>query len=603
MMIQPIENNPLYAEEAERICKRVINALIREDVAGFYRGAEILAESQATFFKQATEDSQGVSWLRISHIGPGRFWIAVQKTGFMQDWCVQSLPVYWESAGQVNPLFQIETILILLGDGLTGGVQERLTAFVRECQAAIEHAVYCRQEQQRYFQACRAGARQFNGEQPGVDATQHYERLSAFLDHPLYPTARAKLGFTEYDLRRYGPEFQAGFSLRWLAVPKHLCVLQGDGPAKWRPGFEQVGLPNCLSDSHCLIPVHPFMWGQQLDRLLTESQLREQVIKAPGAYLHVIPTLSVRTVQCQASNLTHIKLPLPIRTLGGMNIRTIKPSTIHDGHLMQQVLEQIVRNEPSLCERVVFADEAEGAHVGHQDFLGYIVRRYPATVEQGTSVPVAGLLAETPEGKRVIEQLAERFYQGRVENFLDDYLALTLRLHLLLWVKYAIALESNQQNSVIVLDSNGMRLLLKDNDAPRVYLTRLAELEPTLAERLQALQDRRILVDSETPLLQMFTTITLQLNIASILEGLAQSGRYRIESLYRSVTDKIVEILAELRAQGAQTDSVETGLLQADRHYLKLLLTSATLKSKADTGALDVNKYYGNSAPNVLRQS
>eukprot|EP01034_Spumella_vulgaris_P045144 gene45144-56207_t len=52
---------------------------------------------------------------------------------------------------------------------------------------------------------------------------------ATFIDHPLYPTARAKLGFDRAALEAYGPESQQPFQLRWLALPRHLVQEHGRG--------------------------------------------------------------------------------------------------------------------------------------------------------------------------------------------------------------------------------------------------------------------------------------------------------------------------------------------------------------------------------------
>lgn len=43
-------------------------------------------------------------------------------------------------------------------------------------------------------------------------------------------------------------------------------------------------------------------------------------------------------------------------------------------------------------------------------------------------------------------------------------------------------------------------------------------------------------------------------------------------------------------------------LLEDDYLYVKYLLRAGSLESKTDTGATDINKFYGKSAPNFLRR-
>lgn len=250
-------------------------------------------------------------------------------------------------------------------------------------------------------------------------------------------------------------------------------------------------------------------------------------------------------------------------------------------------------------------DESRGAHVDHLPFLGYILRRYPEGLEHATLLPVAGLAAATPDGRLVAEEVAERFFDGRLEDFLNAYWDLTLRLHLLLWLRYGIALESNQQNSILVLSKEAprLRLLLKDNDAPRIHGDMLTKRRPEFGEFVERLQDRRIVVDEELALAQMFLTITLQLNVAAPLEGLAATARWAAGDFYAGVRGKLQAILSELEDHGEDTRLARQVLLEDDRHYLKYLLTAASLQTKQATGAADVNKFYGKTAPNFLRDS
>lgn len=71
-------------------------------------------------------------------------------------------------------------------------------------------------------------------------------------------------------------------------------------------------------------------------------------------------------------------------------------------------------------------------------------------------------------------------------------------VHLTLWLRYGIALESNQQNAILSMTPDeALTLVMKDNDAARIF------------------------VQDDLALAQMFITITLQLCLAAVLENLA----------------------------------------------------------------------------------
>jgi siderophore synthetase component len=588
--------------QQDYICRRVVDALLREDVMAIVSRGHIVPAAEMLLTDLPVRPGH---WLAIDHLGDGRLWVPIQPCSFMQRWTLQDLPLIWQSEKGSRRLDDIAAILALFRQGLDPVSAVHFDDYAEECQTAIEHGTLCAQEQQRYFTEVKH--RGLKTITTGWQERQlHYERLAAFLDHPLYPTARAKLGLTPEDLKAYAPEFQRPYQLRWLAVARtihfgHKAEASLHGLC---PSFEEVGLDGRLSSDYTLFPVHPLSAQQQFDDLAKTHGLQGKLLLAPKPYLDVLPTLSVRTVAVLDRPGLHIKLPMAMRTLGGKNIRTIKPSTIADGHAVQSLLSKIAAQDADIAGRLLLTDESLGAHINHLPELGYILRRYPAGLEQTTLVPVAGLLAATPQGQLVAEELAQHFFGDSLEDFLDAYLETTLRTHLVLWLRYGIALESNQQNSMLVLSDEGrtLRLLLKDNDAPRIHGARLAGRWPSLAPFVEGLQDRRIVVEDELPLAQMFTTITLQLNVAVLIEGLANRGHLGRPQLYGHVRSKIAGLLTELTRCEENTDLARHALLEDDWQYVKYLLTAASLKPKTATGATDVNKFYGKTGPNFLKE-
>jgi siderophore synthetase component len=591
------------AEHAAYIAQRVLDTLLREDVRSCVSGGEVVSTEALPAELRRYEDL-ACAWLKVAHFGKGQLWIPVRRASFMQDWCSAGLPWLWHEDNQVRELFALDDIIACFSSGLPEAFL--FNAFAEECQVALEHREASEAERERWSSELRSAG------QDGLPREWHarllhYDRMGAFLDHPFYPTARAKLGFDAQALAAYGPEFQCGFKLRWLAVPRsiyHPSIAGEQGwPSSW-PTFNDVGLPAAMADTHALVPVHPFLWTHQLEDFLSESRLAEHVQRAPYACLNVAPTLSVRTVVLLDAPEWHLKLPLTIRTLGAKNIRTIKPSTIRDGHRIQTMLGVIAARESTIGPRLLLTEEECGAHVDNRAFLGYILRRYPAeSLQDSTLVPVASLAALAPSGKLVAEELAAQFYDGDTSAFFSDYLTQTLDLHLRLWLRYGVALESNQQNSVVVLSRSEprLRLLLKDNDAARIHLDFLGERYPDLAMHLAGLQDQRIAVNEQLPLAQMFSTITLQLNIAVLVERIAPVLGLPTADLYAQVRQAIDDVLHVLDAEGEDTTLARRVLLDEDRLYIKYLLIAATLAEKTETGAADVNKFYGRSAPNFLR--
>ncbi|CAN7462639.1 siderophore biosynthesis protein [Pseudoduganella sp. LjRoot289] len=605
-------------EEDSYIRQRVLDALLREDVRGCVSQASVADAGQLAGYPGARARPAGAQWLRLPHFQGGVLWIPVQPAHFMQQWRSTAAPLLWQEDVRYTELLTLDEILACFAQGLAPSAQALFRDFAGECKLAAEQRRIADDVRERWFGALRTDTalQRAVGNDKGRDIGRdwqasllYHDRLAAFHDHPLYPTARAKLGFDAAALEAYGPESQQSFRLRWLALPRELVHASGEPesawPAAW-PRFEDVGLAAHLASSHALLPVHPFVWGEQLNAMLEGCGLAAQALPAPLPWLAVAPTLSVRTVVLLDAPEWHVKVPLTIRTLGAKNIRTIKPSTIRDGHSVQMLLGAIAAREPAYARRLLLTDERAGAHADHRMFLGYILRRYPDAALQGSDVvAIAALAAAAPGGGLVAQELAGRYYGGDLLAFFDDYLDLTLGLHLTLWLRYGVALESNQQNSVLVLrdGEQRLRLLLKDNDAARIYTGELARRWPDLAVHLADLQDSRISVDDELPLAQMFITITLQLNIAALAERYAGALQREPAALYARVRACVERILSRLEAEGEDAALARRVLLEDERLYLKCLLIAATLAEKTETGADDVNKFYGHTAPNFLRMA
>lgn len=364
-----------------------------------------------------------------------------------------------------------------------------------------------------------------------------YETLAAFVDHPVYPTSRARIGMSAEELLAYAPEFAPSFPLRWVAVPGRLLD----------------------ADDEPLFPVHPLT----LDEVRKIDGVRVTDRVGPV----VRPTLSMRTVEIDAR--THLKLPLPISTLGVRNRRSIKPATLRDGALAELLVRRLA--DPD----VLVADEQTYAHTGHE-YLAWMVRRLPA----GKIVPVAALNAPG-----VLDELGE---------VIPGYLRTLLRWNVRLFVRYGVALEAHQQNLALVFPAEGgMKLLVKDNDG---LLASPARLRAAGIE-VPGFTDERMLTDDPHALADVFVTITLHLAAAAVAFGAMPPGRAAT-----LVRDTLADALDE-HGDDPMARLLRARTLDAARLTGKSMITAGTLVAKERTGARDINKYYGASGPNYLRRA
>ncbi len=581
----------LDQQDRAAIGQRILDCCLREDIRGLLgraRVAALPAELAAHWPQPAEPD-----WLCIDYLGCGELWLPVRRGAPLQDWSAVGDRWLRRQGERVQLEQGYRRWLEHLAAGLDAESLALFADYLEEADCAVEHRRLCREAY-----AARAGALGAVLDEPdwgrrllGID------RLASYLDHPFYPTARAKSGFDAAALQGYAPEFAPRFRLNWLAVPRAILERTGTPPAFW-PSFPEVGLDPALEASHALLPVHPLTWPE-----LEAHGLPEGCLRAPESALEVEPTLSVRTVLCVGEPHWHLKLPLSVRTLGARNLRLIKPSTLYDGHWFQTVLEALAARDGQLGARYVHVDERHGGHAAGERHLAYILRRYPEGLERATPVPVAALASRLPDGRLLVEALVERFGGGDLMAWWQDYLDLLLAVHLRLWLRYGIALEANQQNAVLLFEAGRpLRLLMKDNDAARLWPTRFAAACPDLAPRLAELRDERIRVAESRPLAEMFCTITLQLNIVAPLEAMAEAGLAGREALYAVLRRRLRAALDALEDEGVAVAEARRFLLAAPKLPVKYLLSAGSLFSKERSGAADINKFYGYSAANFLQE-
>jgi siderophore synthetase component len=583
----------LDAEDHEVITRRIIDCCLREDIRGIVSLGQICRLPQD--LSQHVQHSPEADWLRISHLGVDELWLPVVKAYPLQDWIGIGnawINVSPQRHGRAQCGYRLW--LAHLSQGLAEESLALFAAYVKEADCATEHRTLCNQAYRQHAPALSnlTDLKDWSLRLLKID------QLASYLDHPFYPTARAKSGFNAAALKSYAPEFAPRFELQWLAIPDNALTLTSPQPPYW-PNFEEVGLPAALQNSHSLLPVHPLTWGE-----LKQYGLPEGTLRAPRTAIQVAPTLSVRTVACINHPEWHIKLPLLVSTLGARNVRLIKPSTLYDGHWFQITLQALTDRDPALASRYLHVDERHGGHAAESRHLAYIVRRYPTGLENTTLVPVAALASTLADGRLFLEQLVERFYAGSLQRWLNDYLDLLLQVNLRLWLHYGIALEANQQNAVLIFEQGQpLRLLLKDNDAARVWPWRFANTCPDLADSLAALLDERIRVSTGQALAEMFCTITLQLNIVAILEAIATADLVVRNSLYDTLRERLMTCLQQLEEEGVDCHDARQWLLDIPKLPVKYLLSASSLLSKTNCGASDINKFYGYSAANFLLEN
>ncbi|MEU2161385.1 IucA/IucC family protein [Streptomyces sp. NPDC019208] len=562
---------------------RVLSALLREDVVGLRSRGRPVERADGT-------------WLRLETPGPDALLLPVREDGFQCAWAAREPLLRRESDGA--ELTDTDTVLAELRALAAPVDRGGFDAFADECRQTLATVRLheATEEETLRTLADRHGADP--ADWIGLSGGLALDALAARLDHPVYPTARGRSGLTVAALRAYAPEFHPRFALRWLAVPREAVTAAGPLPG---PAPSALGLSG-LDRTHVALPVHPLTAAGQLGRAVRAAGLDGLAVPAPRPHLDVVPTLSMRTVALAGRPGTHLKLPLATSTLGRLNRRTIKPGTLADGAAVQRLLQAVTAREPRFRDTVLHADETCFAHAGHE-LLAVLTRRQPSGLDRCLVVPMAALLARAPSGRLVVDHLADRFHGGDPLALLDAVLTLLLDFQTTLF-GYGIALESHQQNVSLVLDASGggprLRLLLKDNDGPRINGARLRAVLGGDAPGPGDFDDRRILTDGDGPLADLFTTVTVHLCAGAYAFGLAGHGRAPLDRLLRLVRDRLAEAVERLGTGPGEPGAVlRARVLDAPELPVKAMVTAGTLLAKERSGASDINKHY-TTGPNYL---
>ena len=582
-----------------QLAVRVLDALLREDYANL--GSHI--ERRAT----------GGLELRC---GAG-LRVPLEPGAFLADLRV---------AREAGPL-SLDAVLAVLAGICDPRDRDGVAAFTRECHEELAALQLSRRHRPCILARLAAYRRASTAATSGPRGLVWYDALAALAGHPVYPATQCRLGFSADDYLRYAPEYFPRFELAWVALPSAAIRRAGGGHGAWWPRPEQVGLPARLAATHDLMPVHPVSASGALRAALSDRGLLPAAHLAPRPFLRVAPTLSTRTVSVCDDPASHLKLPLPTSTLGLRNRRVMTPGSLADSKLVQGVLAAAARTDPAL-DRLLVTDEGTYGHAGHES-LGYLLRRYPAGLDGCDVVCAAALLAPAPgepeatltppgeplkplapsavagherEARLVIDDVASRWFGGNLGSLLDSYFRALFDTHVRLFARYGIALEAHQQNTALVIDGSGIRLLIKDFDGTLIHLPRLAGALGAGAPAPGAFADSRMLTSSDDALADVFITIVVHLCAGAIAFGLAEHGAAQLADLLGLLRQRLAAAL-DRHAGSVPATLLRARLFDSQRLPGKSMVIAGTLVDKVRLGVRDVNKFYGTSGPNYLRSS
>nr|WP_229864413.1 IucA/IucC family protein [Streptomyces djakartensis] len=309
------------------------------------------------------------------------------------------------------------------------------------------------------------------------------------LGHPLHPTPKSREGLSESEAPLYSPELRGSFPLHWMAVAPSVLATDSAWTERGRPvaaarltaRLAGPGLP--LPDGYVLLPLHPWQAREVRHRPKTAALLNSGLLRDLGTHgtpWH--PTSSVRTVyRTGAPAMLKLSLALRITNSRRENLRKELHRGVEVHRLLRSGLAEqwraahpgfdIVRDPAWLA-----VDDSDGAPsaglnvvIRHNPFspsdevlcvAGLVSPRPCSQVRPGAVPNRPGTYDPAPRSRlaEVVTRLARRTGRARgavaVEWFLR-YLEHVVRPILWLDGEAGIALEAHQQNTLLLLDTDG----------------------------------------------------------------------------------------------------------------------------------------------------
>ena len=293
--------------------------------------------------------------------------------------------------------------------------------------------------------------------------------------HPYHPCFKARTGFSLEDHRRYGPECAEPFQLEWLAVRKDLiAVSRTDGKAdfaqaelgaEWDLLMRRLGEAGLSSESHALLPVHPWQLLRLREGALRPWLAERRAVALGPAGARYFASQSLRTLHnLDDPRASSVKLSMSL--VSTSSLRHLDPHFVLTGPALSQWLAGLVTGDPLLRGRYrmdVLGEYAaalvdrDGPLAGQ---LGALWRESPSLAPGEAAVPFNALMMREADGAAFIAPWLTRHGLAAWLDRLVEVAVLPV-WHLL--VAHGVALEAHGQNMILVhRDGWPERVILRD---------------------------------------------------------------------------------------------------------------------------------------------
>ena len=289
--------------------------------------------------------------------------------------------------------------------------------------------------------------------------------------HPYHPNFRVKKGFSANEVLHYSPEFNTQVSIHWAAIHRSVAFTSID-ELSYRLVFaqhfaqeyqywNQALLSMHLDpDDYLPLPVHPWQWNNKLKSLCFSLIDSRQFVIIPDIQ-KTRPSMSFRTMMPLEHIKPHLKLSVGVHTTSAM--RTVSPASVYNSSVLSTWLNALLTQHQNFGGALFIARDLAGINVSDQSIpaqdkkhVAMLIRENPLqhTNEQQFLVPLAALFASSPVSQvpLFIEIIQRSTLNPRA--YFSEYCHSVLAGQLYLLLRYGVALEAHQQNTLIMIQNN-----------------------------------------------------------------------------------------------------------------------------------------------------
>ncbi|MBO1626711.1 IucA/IucC family protein [Bacillus arachidis] len=319
----------------------------------------------------------------------------------------------------------------------------------------------------------------------GLQTTFIEAEQSLLFGHLNHPTPKSRQGILNWKSSMYSPELQGACQLHYFRAHKNLVreksalmeqateIIKGELRKDSFVSMEFIEL-YCEEDDYSLIPIHPLQAEWLLHQPYVKSWIDQGVLEYLGSVgKPYMATSSLRTMYHPESNYM-FKFSFPVKVTNSMRINKLKEleSGIEGKNILKTKIGEVREKFPGfdfICDPAYITLGIEGQESGFE----VIIRENTFYGENANNATLlAALVQDALPGERtrlanIIYHLAEEEGRSCEEVSLDwfrRYLNISLKPMVWMYLKYGVALEAHQQNSVIHLkDGYPVKFYFRDN--------------------------------------------------------------------------------------------------------------------------------------------